>query len=66
MMEFHSEEWIYCSQAVCVAGKTVPARDSTGWVGDSREELVGLLVVRRIELWGLCVRSIGEGVRAQA
>ena len=37
----------------CVAGTAAPARDSAGQVGGSREELLGILPVRGIELWWL-------------
>jgi len=42
-------------------GRAVPARDSTGRVWGSRDELVELLPVRGIELWWLVWEVLEEG-----
>ena len=45
----------------CVAGETVPMRDSAGRVGGSMEELMGLLPVQGIELWWLVGGVLAPG-----
>ena len=64
-MEFHGEGADALFTDRSIAGKTTPARGSTGRVGASKEELVGLLPVQGIELWWLVGGVLATG-RARA